>query len=229
MRAGELDQALAAYKRMVELNPSAPSGLLGVAEVTFDMKRYGEAARNAELAAKVADPADHRERGSAYAMLARIALARNDAAGAVRFAKQAQDADPTLPLVPFVQGRLLYDQGRYADALPLFEEALQRLKDRTLTLSELEYYTGDTLARLGRNEEAEAHLNEEVRLFPQNGRAWASLAMLYYSTHRDADVEQTIAGLLRAIPTHEGTSLAAELWTMFGQPERARAVRGQGR
>ena len=35
---------------------------------------------------------------------------------------------------------------------------------------------------------------------------------------------KTIDGLLRAIPTQEGLSLGAELWTMFGQPARARAL-----
>ena len=224
VRAGQMPQALAAYQRFVELHPSDPSGLLGVAGVYLDLKQYDKAARHAELAASTADAADARQRGAAYEMLARIALAQHDDPRALAYARQAQDADSALPMLPFVEGLVKYRAGRYEDALPLFENALRLLEGRTITVRELQFYTGDTLARLGRVDQAEPHLREEVRLYPQNGRAWSSLAMLYYSTNRDADVEKTIDGLLRAIPTQEGLSLGAELWTMFGQPARARAL-----
>ncbi len=228
VRAGQMPQALAAYQRLVELHPSDPSGLLGVAGVYLDLKQYEKAARHAELAASTADASDARQRGAAYEMLARIALAQHDDRRALTYARQAQEADSALPMSPFVEGLVRYRAGRYEEALPFFETALRLLAGRTITLRELHYYTGDTLARLGRVAEAEPHLREEVRLFPQNGRAWAALAMLYYSANRDADVERTIDSLLRAIPTREGTSLAAELWTMFGQPRRARLLTSPG-
>ena len=224
VRSGRMPEALSAYKRLVELHPTEPSGLLGVAGVYFDMQQYDNAARHAELAAAAADPGDARQRGAAYEMLARIALARQDSAHALAYAQQAQEADPALPMSPFMEGLVRYRAGAYEEALPHFESALRLLEGRTIAPRELQFYTGDTLARLNRPDQAEPHLRAEVRLFPQNGRAWASLAMLYYSTNRDADVERAIDSLLRAIPTDEGRSLAAQLWTMFGQPARARQV-----
>ncbi len=224
VRVGRMEEALSAYRHLVVLHPTDASGLLGVAGALLSLKRYDEAARHAELAVSASPAADHRQRGTAFEMLARIALARGDGRGALDFAHQAQEADPGLPMSPFVEGLMRYKAGRYDEALPFFEQALHLLEGHTLTLGELQYYTGDTLARLGRMAEAETHLKEELRLFPQNGRAWAALAMLYYSTNRDAEVERTIDGLLRALPTAEGASIAAELWRVFGQPARARAL-----
>jgi arylsulfatase A-like enzyme/Tfp pilus assembly protein PilF len=222
VRVGQMEQALAAYRRLIALHPTDPSGLLGAAGALLSLKQYDEATRHAELAASAAPAGDRRQLGSAYEMLARIALARGDNRAALDYARQAQEADAGLPMSPFVEGLMRYRAGRYAEALPFFEQALHLLEGHTLTLGELQYYTGDTLARLGRFADAEPHLKEELRLFPQNGRAWAALAMLYYSTNRDADVQRTIDGLLRAIPTSEGASIATELWRIFGQPARAR-------
>ena len=65
-------------------------------------------------------------------------------------------------------------------------------------------------------------------MFPHNTRARAGLAMLYRAMGRDADSERAIAELLRVSPTTEGRSLAGQLWTMFGEPEKAAAVRRAG-
>jgi len=42
---------------------------------------------------------------------------------------------------------------------------------------------------------------------------------------RDLDSERAIEELLRVSPTPEGRTLAAKLWTMFGEPEKARRVK----
>jgi tetratricopeptide (TPR) repeat protein len=127
----------------------------------------------------------------------------------------------------YVQGLQLHTAGRYAEALPFFVEATQQLKSRTLTIAELYYYLGDTLARLGRNAEAEAAFKEEQRLFPQHPRSYASLAMLYRSLGRDAEAEAAIQAMLTAAPVAESYSLATQLYTMFGEPQKAAAIRRQ--
>jgi hypothetical protein len=51
--------------------------------------------------------------------------------------------------------------------------------------------------------------------------------MLSKPPGRDAEAERAIADLLRLSPTREGIDTAAQLWTMFGEPARAAAVRAQ--
>ena len=66
------------------------------------------------------------------------------------------DSNPKLPLPAYVEARVLYDQGKLADALPFFEQAVAELqKPGAPRLSELYYYTGDTFGRLERYPEAE--------------------------------------------------------------------------
>jgi hypothetical protein len=49
--------------------------------------------------------------------------------------------------------------------------------------------------------------------------------MLYRATGRDAESEQASAELLRVSPEGDGPALAAQLWTMFGEPEKAKALK----
>jgi hypothetical protein len=51
--------------------------------------------------------------------------------------------------------------------------------------------------------------------------------MLYRAMGRDAECERAIDELLRVSPTPEARSLAVQLWTMFGEPEKARRVKIQ--
>ena len=92
-------------------------------------------------------------------------------------------------------------------------------------MNDLNYYIGDSLARMERYQEAEPYLLDEVRLFPHNTRARAGLAMLYRAMGRDAESERAIEELLRVSPTPEARVVAAQLWTMFGEPEKAQRVK----
>src|SRR5205823_98317 len=134
------------------------------------LRRFEEARSRAHAVAEATD--DRSDRAAAHATLARIALARHDADTAREEAEQARDVDAEKALVPFVEARLLFDEGRYGDALPLFEEALKAAKGpRRAPFAELHFYTADTLVRLDRPDEAEAHYVEELREFPENARA----------------------------------------------------------
>ncbi|MBW8868231.1 MAG: sulfatase-like hydrolase/transferase [Acidobacteria bacterium] len=182
------------------------------------------------MAADVSAPADRRARAAAHEMLARIALARHDPDEAREEARLAREADPALPLPLFVEARLLYDEGRYQDALPLFEQAIAELKKPgALQIAELHFHTADTLARLERSEEAEAEFVEELKYFPQNTRARAGLAMLYQAGDRFDEAETVLGDMTRITPTPESYALAARLYSMFGNRKRAEAIRAESR
>lgn len=225
MRLGRVEESVRAHRRFVELKPENPGGLISVAAALLKMQKLDDAQAHAELAARVAGAQESKAQAGAYELLAKIALKRKDRTAAERYAVLAQKADPSLPMPIYVQGLIRHAEGRYAEALPYFEEALRQSNARTITMTELHFHTGDTLARLGRNAEAETQFRAEIALFPQNLRARASLAMLLRSIGRDADADQAIADLIRAAPTPEGFGLAEQLWRMFGEPERAMAVR----
>ena len=92
---------------------------------------------------------------------------------------------------------------------------------------DVNYYLGDSLARLERYDQAEPFFRAELTISPGHVRARAGLAMLYRATGRNAEAERAIADLLDTVGTREAYDVAAQLWTMFGQPGRAAAVRAE--
>jgi arylsulfatase A-like enzyme/Flp pilus assembly protein TadD len=230
LRVDRYEQALDAYKHLIELKPSEPTPYIGAAATLLKLRKLDEASAHANLAEQVASERDGRSRASAHELLAKIALVRHDTAAAQEHAELAQKADPTLPMPLYIQGRILYDQGNFASALPLFEQALAELKKSAgLQMTELHFYTGDTFGRLERYPEAETQFLEELKYFPQNIRARAGLAMLYQANGRADAAERVLGDMTRLSPTPESYALAARLWTMFGNRQRADAVRAEAR
>jgi len=230
IRMDRYDQAVDAYKHVVALRPSDAEGHLGEASALLKLRRLEEARDAAELATRVGSESDVQSRAAAHALLATIALARHDADGARDEAQLAQAAEPTLPMPDYIEARLLYDEGRYADALPLFEQAIVMIKEsHAAPMPELEYYSADTLARLERYSEAEAQYLEEVHNFPQNRRARASLAMLYQTMGRIDEAKQIVTDMIRVSPTPDTYAAAARLWTSLGDYRQAEAARAEAR
>jgi arylsulfatase A-like enzyme/Tfp pilus assembly protein PilF len=228
-RIERFDLAVDAYKHGIALKPQEPAAYLGASAAFLKLRKLDDAREHAQLAADMAAPADKRMRAGAHEMLAKIALARRDTEAAREEAGLAREADPTLPLPIYIDARLLYDQGRYADALPLFENAVAELKKSTLQITELHFYTADTLARLEHYDEAEAEFLEELKYFPQNIRARAGLAMVYQATEQPDAAARIVADMTRITPTSESYALAAKLYSMFGDRQKADAMRAEAR
>ena len=128
----------------------------------------------------------------------------------------------------FVEGRIFYDASQLEKALDAFQTAIAEIdKTGAPPLADLHYYAGDTLVRLERPAEAEYHLQQELRAFPQQVRARGVLAALYQETGRTGEAGEVLETLLRLSPTPEAYSLAARLWTSFGSPSQASAVRAE--
>jgi tetratricopeptide (TPR) repeat protein len=223
------DVALDAYHHIIELDPSVADGYLGAADVLLKERRLEEARARATEAVAILADGDNRSRAAAHELLVRIALARRDPEEARGEAALAAQTDPASPMPAFVEGRLLYDQGRFDDALPLFEKAVAGVKPGVTPIFELYYFTGDTLARLNRHPEAEEAFRSALVKYPQNTRARAALATLYHATGRREAAAGAIADMLRVMPTPESYTLAARLWSSFGNPHEAQAVRAEAR
>ena len=137
-----------------------------------------------------------------------------------------RESDPASVWPVYVDARLLYDEGYYAEALPLLQRANAELrKARGSAIPELHYATGDVLLHARQYAEAETELREELRLFPHNVRASAALASLYQSTGQLESAARVVSDLTRVTPTPDSYTLAAQLWTSLGDRKQAAQLR----
>jgi tetratricopeptide (TPR) repeat protein len=224
LRLGRNEEAVSAYKHVVDIAPHDRSALINVADALLKLGRLDEARAHATLAVETIPPTDVRWRAKAHQTLAMIALARHDEERARTEAKRANEIDPALPMPQYVDGLIRYNANRFDAAVPFLQQALKLSAANTVQIPELRYYLGDALARLDRFAEAEPVLTEEVRLFPYDLRARAALAMLYRATGRVDASDRAVESIVRVSLSNEGRVLAAKLWKMFGEPDRARAV-----
>jgi len=230
MRIERYDQAADAYTKMCDIDPSDVNARLCAAAALLELRRLDEARDRAVGALDVVGARDARTRGAAHELLARIALARRDADEASEQAELAGQAEPKRPVPAFITARLLYDQGKYDEAAPLFEDAVEALaKSHAEPIRELDFYAAATLARLGRLDEAKARYAHELTDFPANTRASAALAALYQTTGAPDEADRVIREMLATTPTPETYSLAARLWTTFGESRDAAAARAEAR
>ena len=165
-RTGRLEEAAGAFRAAGRLNPDVSDAPVALAGVLMRARQHESAAQQAALAVALAERENAGARTVAHEMAARVALARQDREAAMIHAEATQAADPRLPMAQFVRGRLLYDEGSYAEALAAFEQAASALAERGAALEELRYYLGESLVKLGRPAEADIHFSEEQRRFP---------------------------------------------------------------
>jgi len=229
-RTGRMEEAILEFGMVRELRPEASSGARALADALLKAGKTDAAREQAAIAVKLAeDEKSAADVFAAHEMAARVALTSGDSAAATEHAEAAHQADPTMPVPQFVQGRMLYDEGRYEDATASFEQAVAAVTEHRRSLADLHLYLGESLARLDRYDEAEAQFREELRDFPRSVQAYTSLAMLYRASNRDAAVEDVLNELVASTPTPEGYGVAARLWTILGDPTRAEALRSDAR
>ena len=229
MRAGRLDEAIASLQDARDRQPEEADLALALADALMRANRAEQAGHQADEAIVLSKTADAATRAAAHELAARIALARNDIEMATVQAKAAHDADPALPIEPFVRGRQLYDDGKYDEASAAFHEAATIARTQKRNIRGLYLYLGDSLAHLERYSEAEAQYREELRTFPRNVDVYSRLAMLYAATNRQEAVEDVLNELVAATPTPESYAVAARLWTIVGNRSRAEALRSDAR
>jgi tetratricopeptide (TPR) repeat protein len=230
MLAERYDQAIEAYEHLINLEPASPAGYLGAAGAMIKAGRLDDARAHADIAVSVAGERDAGSRAAAHELLARVALARHDTEAARREAALARESDPKLPLPAYIEARLLSNQGKYAEALSLFEQASAELKRSSgRTIANLHFHTADALVHLERSADAEREFIEELKVFPRNTRARAGLATLYHVNGQTENVTRVLSDLVAISPTPDAYALAARLWTTFGNREQADTVRAQAR
>ena len=228
-RMGRLEEARTAFGAAAAVEPDNPYIPIAVAGLFLRANRPELAREVAAFAVALAEHHDSRSRAAAYELSTRVALALDDFDTARTHAGAAEKEDSALPMRRFVDGRILYAEGKYEQALAAFEGAASVGGQHGHALEELELNLGQTLARLDRYAEAEEHFRNELRTFPRSLHAYSSLAMLYHASNRSAHVEETLEALTQAMPTPEGYDTAASLWTIVGAPSRAAEIKDEAR
>jgi tetratricopeptide (TPR) repeat protein len=209
--------ALDAYQRVIALRPLDDRGYLGAAGAALRDHKLDEAQQLAEEAVD-ASGTDARRMVASHAD-----AARSEAA-------MVKQSDPATVWPVYVDARLLYDEGYYAEALPLFLRAITELRtSRAEPMPDLHYATGDVLLQAGQYQDAEAQLREELRRFPHNVRASAALVSLYQSTGQLESAARVVSELTRVTPTPDSYTLAARLWTSVGDLKQAAQITDEAR
>ena len=229
-RTGRLEEAAAAFERAEQTWPDSLPVPLALGDVLRRMGKLELARAQAETAIARAERGTPRDRVAAHESAARVALALMDAAAATTYAAVTVEVDPTSALPRFVKGRLLFDEGKYEEAVEAFTEPQPADDDEPVpaAVAELELYKGESLARLERTEDAETAFRNEIEAFPRDPRAYLSLVTLYQST-KPEEIEGVLDNLMEAVPTPEGYGLAAAAWATVGDTRRANAIRADAR
>lgn len=224
-RIGWREDAERALRATAAAAPDNPYPPLALARLWLRAGRPETARAPAALAVALAERSDGRARAAAHQVAARVALDLEDAAAAELHADTAEREDPRVPMRGFVRGRLRLAAGEYDEAHAALEEAAAWLLESRGRLEDLHLSLGETLAGLERFDEAEEQYRAEMRAFPRNIRAYASLALLYRASNRTSAAEDTLEALVEATRTPDGYETAARLWTVMGEPDRAAQLR----
>ncbi|HZF07609.1 MAG TPA: sulfatase-like hydrolase/transferase [Thermoanaerobaculia bacterium] len=217
---GRYDAALAQYDRAIELAPVAADGIL-VEKARVDL-RLGRLAEAETYAKTVLD----RLPAEGHDLFARVAWARGEVDRAAEEARQAVAADavPRPDAVLFLAEIELH-QGQLDAALALLDPFHAKVAAGHPAIPGLEFLRGDALARAGRAPEAEAAFRAEIRLYPRDTRAYASLAFLYGSLHRFSEIDPLLRAMAKADPRRETYLTAAATAERLGDREGAKAWR----
>jgi tetratricopeptide (TPR) repeat protein len=229
LRAGRIPEAEKAFRDVAALDPDNPYVQVALADALLREGREEDAEASAALAVALAEHQDGQARAAAHRMATLVALEREDAERAAEHAASAERDDPKVPMSAYVTGRQAYAAGLNEDALASFEKASQALARNRSTLESVHWYLGDTLARLGRDSEAEQAFREELRVFPRHISGYTSLATLYHASGRTDAIRETLDDLVTAVPTPEGYDAAARVWLSVGDAAAATALRTDAR
>ena len=204
-RLGRYRDSETAYREVISIAPTLAAPLsLTLGRVHLEMGRLADAAAAARQALAS-------EPGPGHELLASVALAGghlDEAESEARLVAADAGAEARAAVV---RAEVAARRGQLPAALAQVDEAARTGAARALgPVPWLEFVRGDVLARLGRNEEAEAALRQEIRDFPGHARAYASLAIVTALRGRPiGESRRLLQAMQHAVPSPQSAQLAA--------------------
>ena len=227
-QAGRGEDAVAVLRALAARLPERAEPPVALGRLLADLGRPAEAQKAWQGAVALPDVPGPVV-GIALEGLARLAVARGDAETARANAESAVAADPAVPVIAFIDGRLKQEAGDAEAALAAFDAAVEASRTAHRRIDDLAWRRGDVLAGLDRIEDAERAYREAIAERPHDARPFVSLATLYRATHKDVEAAVAVDALMHAVPTAAGYAQAASLWQALGDTERADATRAAAR
>ncbi len=221
-KLGRLDDAIAMAKRGLRISPTSTQLALMIANMSLQLHRLDEAEKHARLAINDMPVEAHQ-------FLAQIALERKDFARATAEANAVVGPKRDRPYALMLLGHIAQGQGKYEEALQYFDQAaaITESKHRHSTPM-LNFFRGDTLARLGRSDEAEQAFRAEIEKYPTEPRPYKNLILLYATEGKNTEATRLIFSLEKAAPTPPSYVAISETLKIIGDRNGARfwAARG---
>ncbi len=222
MKLGREDEALAALLQAAKLAPLNPQVMMALSDYYLAVGNYEEARKHAEAAGDSGSTSPHEN-------LARIALVKGDLDTAERESRAALEKYPLRRIPHLMIARARHDRGDYTGALAEIDQAARPGSGDTTPLQNLNFLRGDSLARLGREAEAERAFLQEIHDFPANASPRAALAFLYASQGREADARKVLADLVHDLNTPEAYFAAIKTYEILGDPRAAAGLKADVR
>jgi arylsulfatase A-like enzyme/Flp pilus assembly protein TadD len=220
-KLGKDDEALAAYHEALRISNGAPHIAVAAASLYFELGRLDDAVTHAHMALTTNAP-------FAHGLLAQIALMRGKLDEAEKEARLAME-EKSLRIGPMVTlAEVQHDRGDYNKALETIRQAeaiyaQREAKDPDL-LRGINLVRGKTQADLGDAVGAEVSFRKELELFPQNLRAYSSLAILYALTGRGAEIAPILKSMVDTNPTPAAYVEAVKTLRLLKDPTSAGAL-----
>jgi hypothetical protein len=202
-RAGDHAAAERVYEEGIRTTPRlAGTFALSAGYALIAMRDLDAAAAHAQLALSAGEP-------GAHLLLGEIALARNEAATALREEAAAEEVASQKAHALFLAARIAAMQHDYVRTLRILDE-VQRARAATgESLPEhFHYVAGDALARTNRRAEAEREMEREIVDDPHDLRAYIDLSLLQFIAGHREDAQRTLASLAAM---HPDAGLCAEV------------------
>lgn len=222
-RSGRTSEAIDVLRNGLRRFPSNSGLAMSLAEAFLQRGEYEEARAHAELAVL-------QEGAVARELLARIALASNDVAGAERQLEKALSQKPKRVEAILLLADLRRKQGRRPEQLALLNEAKLEIERRRLpAIAGLDFQRGEALLELRRVPEAEKAFRQEAQNFPSNRQAWSSLALTVGAQGRREEARTILLEALRRNHDRRMFELVVESFDIMGDREGLAAARSNFR
>lgn len=192
-RLGRTEEAIETGKSGLRLSPNAVHIAMDVANLLLETGQLDDAEKHAELGLKT-------DAGQAHDILARIWIERKDFARAEQEARKAVATDTNKIASAMTLARVHREQGKLEEAIRVLDQAVRNKKPQQEIVG-LYFLRGDVLARLGRVEDAERDLRQEIKLFPEEPLAYKNLVLLLVASGRISEGTQLIRQLIAQSPT----------------------------
>jgi len=191
-RKGDIEGALAMYRRALEINPGNAESLANIGQLRYDAGRYGEAAATFRKALGLKSPNAVISNNLGNAL---VRLKRYDEAVEAYRAALLNDQDN--PSFQSNLGHALLRSGRVEEAIAAYREAVRLTPES----APLHYRLGEALRLAGDNDEALAAYRRAVGIDPSMTDACLNAGNVYFMQN---DFDHAIEWYARGLETNPG-------------------------